>query len=261
MRLELPVAIPPGRHTDGFGARPSFTAGEFITGAMHGGTDIAAPAGTPVHSAGPGRVVAIRKGATDLNVWGNRPVYHRSAGNFAIVEHIDQRPFLTAWGIAHLRIWLGYAHLRAVHVYADQRVAAGDRIGEVGATGAATGPHLHLDLFTDSPSLGDRAFARRLDPLTLLKGHPLMALTDDEQERLARRVDALYDALAKPNERGWTFPAIVQSHVVATLAEVRADGGTDLGLHDLAATIAEAIPDDLAEQVVDLLAARLAAGA
>lgn len=251
--LAWPVPVPPARLTDAFGSRESFTAGEFVTGAMHGGQDFAPPVpgqrGYPVNSVGAGRVVATRLGGRNANVWGGKPIYAASAGNFAIVEYVSQRPFLHAHGVDHTRIWVGYAHLEMVHVLVGTHVPAGARLGLMGATGAATGIHLHLDVFTDSPALGERAFGRRIDPMHVLepKG-PLMALTDAEQQRLLERTDALYDKLAKPNSRGWTFADIVKSHVIATLAEVRSIEPGELGSIDV---------DELTQKIVDEQAARL----
>lgn len=39
-----------------------------------------------------------------------------------------------------------YAHLRRIHVQAGQLLQVGDLIGLVGATGRATGPHLHFEI-------------------------------------------------------------------------------------------------------------------
>jgi murein DD-endopeptidase MepM/ murein hydrolase activator NlpD len=53
-----------------------------------------------------------------------------------------------------------YAHLSRIGVRSGQSVVAGSYVGAVGATGLATGPHLHFEL-----RLGTAA----IDPLTALR--------------------------------------------------------------------------------------------
>jgi murein DD-endopeptidase MepM/ murein hydrolase activator NlpD len=81
----------------------------------HLGIDYGAPIGTPVQTIGDGRVIfAARKGG---------------AGNLVEIQHTN--------GYATY-----YMHLSQILVRAGQRVAQGQRIGLVGMTGLATGPHL-----------------------------------------------------------------------------------------------------------------------
>jgi murein DD-endopeptidase MepM/ murein hydrolase activator NlpD len=86
---------------------------------VHTGVDLAAPPGTPVYAAAAGLAHVGYDAA--------------GAGLFVAVS-FD----------ASVRIL--YCHLLTVLVATGQHVAAGDRIGEVGATGLATGPHLHFEI-------------------------------------------------------------------------------------------------------------------
>jgi murein DD-endopeptidase MepM/ murein hydrolase activator NlpD len=53
-----------------------------------------------------------------------------------------------------------YAHLRRFHVRRGQAVAAGERLGGVGASGTTTGPHLHFEA---------RRRGAALDPLPAIR--------------------------------------------------------------------------------------------
>jgi cell wall-associated NlpC family hydrolase len=91
---------------------------------FHTGQDLAAPVGTPVSAVADGVV----RTATDLG--------SRSYGRYVVVDHGD--------GLESL-----YGHLSVIEVVEGQVVRAGQRIGAVGSTGRATGPHLHLEIRDD----------------------------------------------------------------------------------------------------------------
>jgi murein DD-endopeptidase MepM/ murein hydrolase activator NlpD len=99
---------------------------------FHAGIDLKAPFGVPVGAAAPGRVVW----AAPRAAW----------GLLVVVAH--------AGGVRTF-----YAHLSRIDVRLGERVAAGERLGLVGATGDATGPHLHLEVRVDGAAV---------DPLPLL---------------------------------------------------------------------------------------------
>jgi len=95
------------------------------SGGRHGGADWAAPTGTTVVAAWSGTVT----GAS----WGS------SYGTQVVIDQ-DRLPNGSAG------LWAVYAHLSRKSVSPGQRVTAGQKIGEVGSTGNATGPHLHYEV-------------------------------------------------------------------------------------------------------------------
>jgi peptidoglycan hydrolase-like protein with peptidoglycan-binding domain len=107
LRLAWPL---PGAPTDLFGPRGT---------RFHSGIDIPAATAAPVAAARAGRV----SWAADLGNW----------GLLVVVDHGS--------GVRSM-----YAHLSRIDVRVGQRVAAGAQVGLVGATGDATGPHLHFEV-------------------------------------------------------------------------------------------------------------------
>lgn len=100
----------------------------------HHGVEFPNASGTPVHAAAEGAVVFAGSDKTTLiSPWSN--VY----GNAVVIEHKFQgNPIFSVYG-----------HLSQVEVKVGQQVIAGEKIGEVGATGAAIGSHLHFEVRQD----------------------------------------------------------------------------------------------------------------
>ena len=105
----------------------------FQTRRAHLGVDYGAPTGTPVRVVGDGVV----------DFAGRQNGY----GNVVEVRHANNRSTL-------------YAHLSRIDVRMGQRVEQGQRLGAVGATGWATGPHLHYEF---------RVAGEHQDPLRVAK--------------------------------------------------------------------------------------------
>ena len=85
---------------------------------LHAGADLGAASGTPIHAAADGVVLLA----------GPEGGY----GNATVIDHGNS-------------IATVYAHQSQIGVRVGQRVKRGDVIGYVGATGLATGPHLHFE--------------------------------------------------------------------------------------------------------------------
>lgn len=139
--MKLSHPLPGGKPTDRFGPR-GVVAGIGDLG-FHTGQDWAAPQETPILAAHDG--VVTRQ-------WFDRYKDGTPAGGNMIEIRGDE-------GI-HTR----YAHmLHRSPLAIGQRVTAGQVIGQVGATGAATGPHLHFEVIVRGTAI---------DPLPLIDATP-----------------------------------------------------------------------------------------
>lgn len=108
-----------GYHSSGFGYRvhPVYQDVRF-----HYGTDFAAYSGEMICAFADGTVTVA--------------AYNESYGNYIVIAHADGWQSL-------------YAHCSKLMVNSGETVTRGEKIALVGATGLATGPHLHFELSCD----------------------------------------------------------------------------------------------------------------
>ncbi len=100
---------------------------------MHSGIDMAGPVGTPLYSTADGKVVHAG--------WSS------GYGRLVKIKH-------------EFGIETRYAHMSRISVKVGQRVSRGDRIGDMGASGRVTGPHLHYEV---------RVGGKAVNPMTYIK--------------------------------------------------------------------------------------------
>jgi murein DD-endopeptidase MepM/ murein hydrolase activator NlpD len=119
----------PGAANSAFGTRSVFNGKPRNA---HGGADFLSPGGTPIQAPNAGRIAVARA------------LYF--SGNTVVIDH-------------GLGLFSTLAHLSNIDVHEGDLVTAGEVVGQVGATGRVTGPHLHWAV---------RANGARIDPLSLL---------------------------------------------------------------------------------------------
>ena len=119
-----------GRISGLFGAQRIY-AGE--PGSYHGGVDVAKPTGAPILAPADGVVILAADAPFTLE------------GNLLMIDH-------------GMGLNSAFLHLSKIEVVEGQSVKQGQLIGRVGATGRATGPHLHWGMKWNDA---------RLDPLLI----------------------------------------------------------------------------------------------
>lgn len=100
----------------------------------HMGVDIACPTGTPIHAPADGRITCVMPDCF-------------MTGGTTVIDH--------GYGVSS-----SFFHQSKIDVQVGQMVARGDKVGEVGSTGRATGPHLHWAM---------NWYGVRVDPMTVVK--------------------------------------------------------------------------------------------
>ncbi|MEO5696897.1 MAG: M23 family metallopeptidase [Burkholderiaceae bacterium] len=126
---------------------------------QHKGVDYGAPSGTPIRAVGDGVV----------DFAGHQNGY----GNVVEIRHSNDRSTL-------------YAHMSRIDVRRGQRVEQGQRIGAVGATGWATGPHLHFEV---------KVAGVQKDPVIMAKASEVIKLAPQAKREFAKLARGLESQL------------------------------------------------------------------
>ena len=120
-----------GRLTSPFGKYREYNTG---VRRHHYGTDIANVVGTPIYASNHGIVTL----ADRLHIYGNAVILNHGQG-----------------------ISTSYNHLSEIHVKTGERVEKGQRIGLMGATGQATGSHLHWGMVVAGVAVAPEEWTER----------------------------------------------------------------------------------------------------
>ncbi|MFW5927149.1 MAG: M23 family metallopeptidase, partial [Wenzhouxiangella sp.] len=135
--------------------------------AMHGGVDLRAPRGTPVHATASGVVE-----------WASE---HKNSGLGNMVKVVHNHGFSTIFG-----------HLDRIEVDVGNYVERGDLLGYSGNTGVSEAPHLHYEV---------RYLQRRLDP------GPFLEWSLEDYDVLFAKEDRIqWESLAKVIRRTASVP-------------------------------------------------------
>lgn len=126
-----------GRVSTGYGLRRYYN-GVFAKDYYHRGVDYAGGTGSPVVSPAGGRIALVGRVSEGFRVHGNCVGIDHGQGVTSIMMHLSR-----------------------IDVREGQLVQAGQKIGAVGSTGAATGPHLHWGLYVHGLSVDPAPWRER----------------------------------------------------------------------------------------------------
>lgn len=214
-----------GPITSGFGKRETFkTANGAMASTQHAGIDIGAPTGTAVQAPQVGVVESVG--------------YSPSLGKYVILSH-------------GAGVTTRFGHLSEIGVTKGEEVTQGQRIGAVGSTGNATGPHLHyevrvngkavdptkgvfaidrLEAEADSFKLLDKARKEALDNYVegisyqqALAGEDARTVLDLQDQKIAA-IRAFYGADAKETEQAERERVIMERRLQAQILDEQKKG-------------------------------------
>jgi murein DD-endopeptidase MepM/ murein hydrolase activator NlpD len=164
----LRTPVDGARLTSGFGMRMHPILGYTR---MHKGVDFGVPTGTPIFAAGDGVV--------EQAGWAG------GYGRFVLIRH-------------NTHMETAYGHMSRLASVAGEHVRQGQVIGYVGATGEATGPHLHYEVRKDGAQVNPISVTLPVD--NGLEGRQLVAFlktVDDREQRFAQLADGVQFAAAR----------------------------------------------------------------
>jgi len=172
--------------------------------------------GTPVHAAGDG--VVQFAGADKEAIYSPWKDFY---GNVVVIRHADEMYTL-------------YAHLSEIEVQTGDAVKAGDKIGEVGQSGVATGSHLHFEARQGGD--GTDYFSTQNPELWLIpnndeNGNPLGAISFSIQDQNSKYQFDEFTARYFLDKNG---PKI-KSHYIVTYPRDMSLGEENAALGDLPA--------------------------
>jgi hypothetical protein len=190
---------------------PTYRYGSTADGVRdpHHGVEMNAEYGTPVLSAADG--VILFAGPDDTPMFSPRQNFY---GNMIVIQHSGG-------------VYTVYAHLSEIEVKQGDKVTAGEEIGEVGQSGAATGSHLHFEVRTGNVQ---DYFSTQNPELWMIQksdcGAMLIAVIDgDKKFQWAKMIVEQY---SDTNE-------LLSTQYIDTYAPKMATGVENAGLGDLPA--------------------------